>query len=371
MRIYFLSILILFLNSCTSINPSPNGKKLSPSTPSETLAIIKDQKNNPSTSSFEQMEAEYEKIKKEPFYAIEYLIEKAIEENHIEKVTIYSLEYLKMAESFKNNWNYGNAIFYGNFYLSYASLKQKDLSSSLEYLKLASLSPGSPQLDSFGPFNSPEVRTHLKALAELKYDQFLELLESKLNLKKIVIGYDFRFGKDKGGTYAQLKSWCEKKKIELIKIEEIKLNGLTVSTTEIKKQLDKGDMKMVTNLLGRHFYVEGVVVKGDQRGRILGFPTANLQQTEETHLPHFGVYATRVKLRGQYFNSVTNIGRTPTFKQDERVKVESHLLDFNQDIYGETIQIEFSSYLRAEKKFNSLDEIKIQIQLDINERRKM
>ncbi|MCK6598275.1 MAG: bifunctional riboflavin kinase/FAD synthetase [Bdellovibrionaceae bacterium] len=210
-----------------------------------------------------------------------------------------------------------------------------------------------------------------KVFSQLKYDDFLEMIERKLDIKKIVIGYDFRFGKDKGGTYDQLKNWCEKKKIELIKIEEIKLNQLTVSTTEIKKQLDKSDMLMVTNLLGRHFYVEGVVVKGDQRGRLIGFPTANLQQSEETHLPHLGVYATRVKLRGQFFNSVTNIGRTPTFKQDERVKVESHLLDFNQDIYGEIIQIEFRSYLRAEKKFNSLDELKTQIQIDINERRKM
>lgn len=128
------------------------------------------------------MEAEY---KKEPFYAIEDLIEKALEENRIEKVTAYSLEYLKMAESFKNNWNYGNAIFYGNFYLSYSSLKQKNLSLALEYLKLASLSPGSPQLDSFGLFSSLVVRTHLIILAKLK--QKKALIEFAENCKKFLI----------------------------------------------------------------------------------------------------------------------------------------------------------------------------------------
>lgn len=208
MRIYILSILILFLNSCTSINPGPNGKNLSPSNPSETLAI-KDKKNNSSISSFEQMEVEHKKIRIEPFHSIQNFVEKAIEENRIEKVTTYSLEYLKMAELFKTNWHYGNAIFYGNFYLSYTSLKQKDLSSSLKYLKLASLSPGSPQLNSFGPFNSPEIRTHLKALAELK--QKKALIEFAENCKKFFVD-------DKSKTYTEEES----KRNELVRRSGLK-----------------------------------------------------------------------------------------------------------------------------------------------------
>lgn len=209
-----------------------------------------------------------------------------------------------------------------------------------------------------------------KKIAELSYLQFLDLLTDKLKIAKMVVGYDFHFGKNKEGTTENLKKWCEARNIQFVKIQEVKLNGVTVSSTEIKKQIENAQMLLVQKMLGRPFYLKGIVVKGDQRGRLLGFPTANMQVDESIQKPKFGVYATTVVVNGKVFASITNIGRTPTFKTDETIKIETHILNFNEEIYGQEIQVHFLKYIRDEKKFASIDEIKQQIIHDINESQK-
>ncbi len=206
-----------------------------------------------------------------------------------------------------------------------------------------------------------------KTIAELSYLQFLDLIMTKLKISKMVIGYDFHFGKNKEGTSENLKKWCDQRQIEFVKINEVQLNGITVSSTEIKKQIEIAEMSVVQKMLARTFYLKGVVVKGDQRGRLLGFPTANMQVEEIYQKPKVGVYATITIVNGKSYSSITNIGKTPTFKTDEIIKIETHILEFNEEIYGQEIEVHFLKYIRNEKKFSSLEEIKKQILHDIKE----
>jgi riboflavin kinase/FMN adenylyltransferase len=207
-------------------------------------------------------------------------------------------------------------------------------------------------------------------LASMNYKDFLDWLLANIDIKKIVVGYDFRFGKNKEGTFDNLFNWCREKNIEFVKIDEVKIQTVTVSTTEIKKRLENYDIDIITKMLGRNYYLQGVVVKGDQRGRLLGFPTANMEIENDLQVPALGVYATKVIVNGSAYFGVTNIGKTPTFKTDERIKIETHILDFDMDIYGKVIVVEFCKFIRKEKKFSSVDEIKIQIIKDIEESKK-
>lgn len=207
-------------------------------------------------------------------------------------------------------------------------------------------------------------------LASMNYKDFLDWLLANIDIKKIVVGYDFRFGKNKEGTFDNLFNWCREKNIEFVKIDEVKIQTVTVSTTEIKKRLENYDIDIITKMLGRNYYLQGVVVKGDQRGRLIGFPTANMEIENDLQVPALGVYATKVIVNGSAYFGVTNIGKTPTFKTDERIKIETHILDFDMDIYGKVIVVEFCKFIRKEKKFSSVDEIKIQIIKDIEESKK-
>lgn len=204
-------------------------------------------------------------------------------------------------------------------------------------------------------------------LASMNYKDFLNWLLVNMDIKKIVVGYDFRFGKNKEGTFDNLLNWCREKNIKFVKIDEVKVQNITVSTTEIKKRLENYDIEIITKMLGRNYYLQGLVVKGDQRGRLLGFPTANMEIENDLQVPGLGVYATKVIVNGAEYFGVTNIGKTPTFKTDERIKIETHILNFDMDIYGKNIIVEFCKFIRKEKKFSSVEEIKLQIIKDIEE----
>lgn len=207
-------------------------------------------------------------------------------------------------------------------------------------------------------------------LASMNYKDFLDWLLANIDIKKIVVGYDFRFGKNKEGTFDNLLNWCQEKNIEFVKIDEVKIENVTVSTTEIKKRLENYDIEIITKMLGRNYQLQGIVVKGDQRGRLLGFPTANMDIENDLQVPALGVYATKVIVNGSEYFGVTNIGKTPTFKADERIKIETHILNFDMDIYGKNILVEFCKFIRKEKKFTSVEEIKLQIIKDIEESKK-
>lgn len=206
-----------------------------------------------------------------------------------------------------------------------------------------------------------------KAMSQMNYDDFLLWIYTYLNIKQIVVGYDFKFGRNKEGTFENLRNWCLTRKIDFVKVEEVRIDSRTVSTTEIKNLLQIPQIDLVNKMLGRQYYLEGVVIKGDQRGRLLGFPTANTSIATELQIPAHGVYGTEVVFEGKRYSAITNIGKTPTFKSDEVVKIETHILDFNKEIYGSTLRVEFKKYIRKEMKFSSVEDIKIQIKKDILE----
>lgn len=199
---------------------------------------------------------------------------------------------------------------------------------------------------------------------------FTDFLLKRIQAQAIVVGYDFGFGKEREGSQAVLKGLCEKNGIDLQIVHPHQVDGLTVSSTAIRKALEEADLAKATLLLGYPFYYQSVVVRGEQRGRTIGFPTANQKVEQKMVLP-YGVYATRTLWKGKEYPSVTNIGVRPTFHAKDTVEalIETHLLDQTVDLYGSTIRVQFIQRLRGEQKFAGIDALKAQIQKDVEEAR--
>ena len=196
---------------------------------------------------------------------------------------------------------------------------------------------------------------------------FLKYLK---NSAFIAVGYNFCFGKDRTGNTATLKRLCGEYNIPLKIIPEVKINGETISSTNIRAAVKNGDFQKAKLLLGRDFYIEGTVIKGDMLGKSFGFPTANINIPKGFVMPSDGVYATETVLNDVTYESVTNIGGKPTVR-DGVNRVECHILNFNKDIYGEKIKIRFIKKLREIVKFNSIDELKTQLKNDVITRGKL
>ncbi len=204
-----------------------------------------------------------------------------------------------------------------------------------------------------------------KEFAETPASEFLQKYWKKLKLKTLVVGADFRFGKQREGDVDQLKKWCDENSIGLFLIPPVEIKGVRVSTTLIRDCLSHGDLVSAEKFLGRHFSIEGLVVKGQQKGRLLGFPTLNLIDERATLLRR-GVYVTWVHHGGQKWPAITNVGIRPTVHAESAVVIESHVLKgLEQSLYGERIEVEFISFVREEKKFGSLDELKSHIASDV------
>lgn len=213
-------------------------------------------------------------------------------------------------------------------------------------------------------------------LAALPFDQtmsqklapefVLDVLVNGLHAVHVVAGYDFRFGKGRGGDAAALSYMGEMEGYGVSIVEEVQAGGVTYSSTRIRELLANGDPRGAADLLGHWWTVETHIQQGDMRGRTIGFPTANLS-LEEHVLPALGVYAVKVEIedgphKGVY-DGVANVGRRPTFdKQD--VLLEAHIFDFEGDVYGIHAAISFIEYLRPERKFDGLDSLKAQIAKD-------
>lgn len=199
---------------------------------------------------------------------------------------------------------------------------------------------------------------------------FLNVVVHGFKARHLVVGHDFAFGKNREGTFAVLEALCQEFGVTLHQIPAMKVGDQLVSSSNIRSLLQAASVHEAEKLLGRFFFYRGVVRKGDQRGRLLGFPTANLRIEEKLELPN-GVYATwtlvtRGGKAGKY-PSVTNIGVRPTFQSEEGKLVETHLILTNEttiDLYGEEIEVQFVERFREEKKFASFDELKTQIAHD-------
>ncbi|WP_446010171.1 bifunctional riboflavin kinase/FAD synthetase [Candidatus Electrothrix sp.] len=187
-----------------------------------------------------------------------------------------------------------------------------------------------------------------------------------IGVHELVVGYDYTFGRGREGNIDFLRHQGEQKGFPVTVVDAHYEDGMLVSSTRIRELVIEGRMLDVRNLLGRCYYIHGEVQRGKQRGGSeIGFPTANLKISEEDLCPKKGVYVTQVLYGGKMYGSVTNIGYNPTFGDNELV-AETHIFDFNKDIYGQPIRLNLLRYVRGEKKFNSITELSAQIQKDVD-----
>lgn len=197
-------------------------------------------------------------------------------------------------------------------------------------------------------------------------DYIRNILVDKIGTKQIIIGYDHRFGKDREGGMEELQRFSKDLDFEIEEIPEQDINDVAVSSTKIRTAILSGDVRTAHDFLGYSFHLSGKVIKGDQLGRTLGFPTANLF-IEETYklIPADGIYAVRVKIesRERTVNGMAYIGHRPTLNGMTR-NIEVNIFDFNTDIYGVRLRIDFLQFIRGDEKFNSLDELKAQLAKD-------
>jgi riboflavin kinase/FMN adenylyltransferase len=208
------------------------------------------------------------------------------------------------------------------------------------------------------------VLTFTPKLAQLSARKFISLIKKHLNMRGILVGPDFALGKGRGGDINMLRALGCEMGFSVDVIPPFKINGEIVSSTLIRGALAEGDMRKVTKLMGRYFYLEGKIITSEKRGRVLGFPTANLDIKPQQALPGNGIYATIAHVQGKYFHSATNIGIRPTFGGGEEM-VETHLLNYRGNLYGKDLRVEFVQKLRNEERFPSSEELQTQIEKDI------
>jgi len=203
-----------------------------------------------------------------------------------------------------------------------------------------------------------------RKLANMAATDFMAELTRRINLKGLVVGEDFVFGHNRQGTTEVLAEFCEKQGIPFVVFPELMMDGEPVSSTRIRRALNDGKVDEARRLLGRPYAMCAKVISGEQIGKSIGVPTANLELDPDKFLPKRGVYATIAHLREKDYPAVTNVGVRPTFSEQEIVSVETLILDFNDDIYGEELRVEFIQCLRPEQKFDSVQALTQQIEKD-------
>ena len=212
-----------------------------------------------------------------------------------------------------------------------------------------------------------------KKFTQLNHLEFEDkILLGKLNAKRILIGRDFQYGNQRKGNIETLRIFCENNKIQLNEIDLIvdEQNNNKISSSKIRENLNSGNIELANKDLKRIFSISGKVIKGDQRGRTIGIPTANIQYPQNTIIIPYGVYAVETKIDGNTYFGIVNFGVRPTFNKEKPI-VEAYLFDFDNDIYDKNIELFFHKQIRQEKKFNGIKELLKQINLDIAEAKKI
>jgi riboflavin kinase/FMN adenylyltransferase len=207
--------------------------------------------------------------------------------------------------------------------------------------------------------------TFTKDIAKIPAKDFVtDILIGKLNLKHLIVGPDFSFGRKREGNLDLLYKMGKEYDFDTEVVETALIDGEIVSSTAIRNLVREGNMTKAGKFLGYNFYIEGQVKEGERRGRQIGFPTANLD-TDWDILPKVGVYATLAHVDGGVLNSITNVGYRPTFGNNELV-IETHIFNFNEDIYKKRIEVEFVDRVRDEQKFNGPQALVEQIKKDVD-----
>ena len=206
-----------------------------------------------------------------------------------------------------------------------------------------------------------------KEFASLSAEEFVKkVLVDIFNIQKIVIGYDHRFGKNRTADINDLIAFGNQYNFEVEQISAEELNEVAVSSTKIRNALSDGNIELANSFLGYNYSINGTVVQGKQLGRTIGFPTANISINEDYKLiPNSGVYVVECKIENQSYFGMMNIGTNPTVENtNQKQKLEVNIFDFDQDVYGKSINISFLKRIRSEQKFGSLDALKAQIAND-------
>jgi len=205
-----------------------------------------------------------------------------------------------------------------------------------------------------------------KDFSQISYSAFIEkYLVFGIGLNNVVIGYDHKFGKDRSGDEEVLLKYGRKANFGVTVVPPFTIEDEIISSTKIRKTLDDGNVELSNNYLGRPYSLTGKVIPGEKRGRIIGFPTANIEVSNEFKLiPKNGVYLVSCLVDSQQYYGLMNIGVRPTFDKSEQVHLETHILDFSQDIYGMNFKVDFIRRIRDEQKFDSVDQLIHQINID-------
>ena len=203
-----------------------------------------------------------------------------------------------------------------------------------------------------------------KRLMETDARSFIEYLVKELNMKYMVCGSDFTFGYKGSGNTALLSDLSKEFGFELEVIDKIKRNERDISSTYIREELKEGHIDVVNEMLGYEYFVWGEVVHGAHLGTKIGIPTINIMPEKIKLVPKFGVYVTTIDFDGRIYHGVTNVGTKPSVSDDNIIGIETHILDYNGDLYGRYVKVTFQAFLRPEMKFNSVEELKNQMSKD-------
>ncbi len=208
--------------------------------------------------------------------------------------------------------------------------------------------------------------------AQISATDFVEdILVDRIGIRAIIVGYDYRFGKNREGDLAFLERMGERHDFQLEVVSGIHMEGVVVSSTMIRQLIQDGRLQDANRLLGRPYEISGEVVRGRERGgRLLGFPTANIRTASQAS-PKTGIYAVEVEMDGTEYLGAANLGYNPTFGGDTELSLEVHILDFNDNIYGKPIAVRFIERLRDEKRFSGPGELAIQIRKDVEKAREI
>jgi len=191
-----------------------------------------------------------------------------------------------------------------------------------------------------------------------------QVLHDKLHARYVVVGTDFCFGYKRSGTVETLMNYQTEFDYKVIPIEKLSIDNQIVSSSLIREHVTKGNMKSVSDFMGRNYFIEGSVTKGRMLGRTIDFPTINQYPTDNKLLPPYGAYETRVNIDGIWYKGITNIGDNPTISKNNKITVETHILNYSGDLYGRKLKVEFIRFLREQKRFRDVNELREQLILD-------
>ena len=200
---------------------------------------------------------------------------------------------------------------------------------------------------------------------------FIDWITKALHMKYVVVGDDFRFGYKRSGDYHTLQEYEEEYGYKTIVIDKLKDSNRDISSTYVREKIADGNIRKANELLGYKYFIKSEILHGRKLGRTIGVPTINMILPPHKLLPPNGVYVTEVLVDGKTYMGVTNIGCKPTVSNEQVIGVETYIDDFNQDVYGEKIVVSFIQFIRPEQKFDSIEELREQMQSDIQVSRKI